>query len=85
MFDNYYLLFGLFYHFFNTSRVNSPIIYQVVQRDLGKAKHWLARAAAKGDKVAIRLLESIDEPSIDEREQAAERAAAELLRELDGA
>jgi len=54
----------------------------VVQHDLGKAKHWLARAAAKGDEVAIRLLENIDE---DERYQASERAAAELLRELDGA
>ncbi|EGB07597.1 hypothetical protein AURANDRAFT_37702 [Aureococcus anophagefferens] len=58
----------------------------VVQHDLGKAKHWLARAAAKGDEVAIRLLENIDDQEqFDEREQAAERAAAELLRELDGA
>ena len=59
---------------------------EVARYDLGKAKHWLARAAAKGDEFAIFLLENIDEDERrSEREQAAERAAAELLRELDGA
>ncbi|KAH8054639.1 hypothetical protein JL721_10419 [Aureococcus anophagefferens] len=63
-----------------------PICFEDWDHDLGKAKHWLARAAAKGDEVAIRLLENIDDQEqFDEREQAAERAAAELLRELDGA